>query len=442
MQRYFSRGFGYKYLSSPFTSATVSELSDELKPEEPFPVLFSYDENRTYSGWVDYTAASGILLPMHGYAANLGESPDPRIIDIQGVVNNGSLSVTLYNHNNTFTKGFNLVGNPYPSPIDWDSPSGWTKINIDNALYYFKASETDMYGGTYVTYMDGISSDGLASGIIPSMQGFFIHVSDGSYPVTGFLGTTNEVRIINHDHPFIKSGNTVEKALLRLVAGYQDDTASFDPLVIYFGLKATRNFDGQCDALKLFNTDYMVTNFYSFGDDGSRLSINALPATNDDTCTVRLGIKTELDGNVVIKIKDLQGDFFYNEISISDTVAKTEQDLLHGNQYKVYLKAGHYQDRFYLNLGKTQTGISNPSDRQDPIIIYCFHGSLIVKINSPDYIDGTLTVYSLSGQGLYSDKIYGPGEHVLYPSLKEGLYIINLTSGAKRISRKLFFQNN
>ena len=49
----------------------------------------------------------------------------------------------------TYTKGFNLVGNPYPSAIDWDAASGWTKTNIDNAVYYFKASATDQYGGTY-----------------------------------------------------------------------------------------------------------------------------------------------------------------------------------------------------------------------------------------------------------------------------------------------------
>ena len=46
-----------------------------------------------------------------------------------------------------------------------------------------------------VTYVNGISSDGTASNIIPSMQGFLVHVSDGAYPVTGTLGVNNNVRI-------------------------------------------------------------------------------------------------------------------------------------------------------------------------------------------------------------------------------------------------------
>ena len=55
----------------------------------------------------------------------------------------------------------NLVGNPYPSAIDWDASSGWTKTNIDNAIYFFKASGTDQYGGTYSSYVNGVSSDGI-----------------------------------------------------------------------------------------------------------------------------------------------------------------------------------------------------------------------------------------------------------------------------------------
>lgn len=442
MQRYFPAGFGYKYISSPFTSSTVSELSDELKPEEPFPVLFRYDESRTVSGWVDYTAASGILHPLNGYAANLGESPDPRIIDIQGIVNNGDLSITLYNHNYQFTEGFNLIGNPYPSPIDWDSPSGWTKINIDNALYFFKASDTDMYGGSYVTYMDGISSDGLASSIIPSMQGFFIHVTDGDYPVTGILGTTNEVRITNLDHPFIKSDHANVKPLLRLVAGYENDTVSYDPLVIYFDSKATINFDGQCDALKLFNTDFMVTNFYSFSEDGSRLSINGLPLDMEESYSVRLGIKTEMDGTVIFKIKNIEGNLNCDKIILTDTVTHSNQDLLHNNIYKVNLQAGHYQERFYLNLIKTKTGINDYENRENDIKIFSFKGNLTIRINRAEFTYGTLTIYNLSGQSLYKNHIMGPGEHKLNPPLRNGFYIVTLTFGSDRVTEKVIFNNN
>ena len=158
-----------------------------------------------------------------------------------------------------------MSGNPYPSPIDWDAASGWTKTNIDNALYYFRASTTDEYGGTYSTYINGISSDGLATAIIPSMQGFFIHVSDGSYPVTGTLGLNNSVRVTDLTHPFVKSEEKSSIPLIRLGATFADDTASTDPMVIYFDEKAQTGFDTYLDARKLMNTDYNVPNLYAFG---------------------------------------------------------------------------------------------------------------------------------------------------------------------------------
>jgi len=156
-----------------------------------WPMFYRYDESRTSSGWVSYSAGTLPLVPLEGYAVNFGSVTAPHTADVTGEVNNGSVSVTLFNNNNAYTKGFNLAGNPYPSPVDWNA-AGWTKTGIDNALYFFRTSTTDEYGGTYSSYVNGISSDGVADNIIPSMQGFFVHVSDGTYPVTGCAGSNQQ----------------------------------------------------------------------------------------------------------------------------------------------------------------------------------------------------------------------------------------------------------
>ena len=158
MQRYLPSGFGYKYFSSPFQASTVFEFDDDMNLSASFPTFYGYDENRTSSGWINYTDPAGVLNPMSGYAVNFGSGVAAKTVDVTGVVNNGYLSRTLYNHDSTYTKGFNLVGNPYPSPIDWNT-GGWTKTNIDNALYYFKAGGADEYSGTYSTYINGVSND-------------------------------------------------------------------------------------------------------------------------------------------------------------------------------------------------------------------------------------------------------------------------------------------
>ena len=440
IQRYLTSGFGYKYLSSPFQAATVSEFSDDMKLEDPFPAFYRYDESRTTSGWVTYIDPAGALNPVEGYAVNFGETESPLIFNITGVVNNGSLSATLYNHNNTYSQGFNLIGNPYPSPIDWDAPSGWTKINIDNAIYYFETSTTDQYGGTYVTYADGVSSNGMATNLIPSMQGFFVHVSDGSWPVTGTLAMNNSVRITDLTHPLTKSDND-SRSLIRLTAEFSDDTVSVDPVVIYFDEKATNEFDGQLDALKLMNTDFMVPNLYAIGSDGAKFSISALPIISDTLLRVPLGLNLNRDGNVIFKISTLEGNLGDMEIYFSDIVTGIKQNLLNDEQYEVNLDYGQYENRFFLDFRNILTGIPEYPIKDDLFKIYCSHGILKLEINTLAGADGTLMITNLTGQVLVVKNYFEPGYYELNPGLINGIYIVSFSSGKKRSSQKIFIQN-
>jgi hypothetical protein len=441
MQRYLPSGFGYKYLSSPFQDAVVAELGEEIDLLSSFSTIYRYDENRTSGGWVSYKNPSGLLNPLAGYSANFGASKLPETAEIEGVVSNGSLEVTLYNHNHPYTKGFNLVGNPYPSPIDWDAPSGWTKDNIDNAVYYFRADSTDQYAGTYSAYIAGMSSDGMADNIIPSMQGFFVHVTDGAWPVAGTLGVNNSVRITDMTGPFLKSAQAETPAFIRFTAGYSDDSLSFDPLCIYFDAGATNGFDGQYDALKLFNTDSRVTNFYSFGNDSSKLSINALQLNDSSLCKVRLGLKTQRDGYVIFSIKDITGAFKYNYISITDVVTGMTQDLDNNRYYKVNLAAGNYQHRFFINFSNLKTSVPETVYDSEWFKLYSAHGVVKTEIDLPECRNGQLKIYNLAGENLYVQNIREPGYHEFNPAVADGIYLVTFTSDQSRASGKVFIQN-
>jgi hypothetical protein len=441
IQRYLPSKFGYKYISSPFQSATVNELSDDIDLGASFPALFRYNEGSTTSGWVDYITNADPLSRLLGYAANFGSSGVPFTADISGTVNNGPLSITLYNHNNPYTLGFNLVGNPYPSPVDWDAASGWTKTNIDNALYYFKASTTDEYGGTYSTYINGISSDGIATAIIPSMQGFFIHVYDGSYPVTGTLGLNNSVRVTDLTHSFVKSGEKSPVPLIRLGATFADGPASTDPMVIYFDEKAQTGFDTYLDARKLMNTDYNVPNLYAFSTDGTKLSIDALPESQDSLRSIPLGLKANIDGNIVFRIIDLVEEHPWEKIYLTDLASGTENDLLGNKEYRVYLEEGEYNNRFFLNLLKKVTEPPDTSLNKNPFTVYSTHGIVKAYINTDRIGSGLLSIYNLTGQVLFTARILDSGYYEFNPGFKNGIYVVRFVSKIYQDSKKIFIQN-
>jgi hypothetical protein len=438
MQRYLPSGFGYKYFSSPFQGATVNEFGNEINLLASFPGIYRYDESRVSSGWVSYVNPAWVLTPLQGFAVNFGSSAAAVTADATGVVSNSNLSGTFLNHNNTYTKGFNLIGNPYPSPINWDAATGWTKTNIDNALYYFKAGVTDQYTGTYSTYINGFSSDGLATAVIPSMQAFFIHVSTGTYPVTGTLAMTNSVRITDLTHQFLKSVNISSISFLRLNAFFADNPGVPDPLVIYFDDKALTGFDSRLDALKLMNTDQMVPNLYAVSADGYNLSINALPLYADSLLVVPLGIKTARNGSITFRIRDTINLLPGTEIYLNDKETGVNRIMNQGTEYIIYLNAGEYNSRFSLRFIAATTGIPGNSTFTDQLSLYSTRGIIIADINLPPGKRGFLLINNISGQILFRKEIYEGGYHEFNPKLKTGIYIVSFITGNVRYVKKIF----
>lgn len=446
MQRYLASGFGYKYFSSPFTNATVAEFDDDRIIDPYFPTVYSYNENNIVSempasGWVEYETSSNPLSPLTGYAVNFGDLTAPRTIDMTGGVNNGNISVTLYNNNQIYTRGFNLAGNPYPSPIDWAAPSGWTKTNVDNALYFFKASSSDPYSGRYSTWVNGISSDDTVTNIIPSMQGFFVHVSDGPpWPVTATLSLDNNTRVTGLSQIFAKSDKKSPESLLRLTASFYDNQASADPLVIYFDEKADRGFDSNHDALKLLNTDHHTPSLYSLSSDSRKLSINAIPERKDTITCIPLGITTSIDRYLKIRMTDAGALLAGWKINLTDLKAGVEYDLREGDGYSIFLEAGEYNDRFVLNLTPLATGIPETTP-DDVFSVHSFHGVVKSYVDISQTGEGDFKLFNLAGQLLFVERITETGYNEFNPGLKDGIYIATFASGKYRTSRKLFISN-
>lgn len=453
MQRYLPSGFGYKYFSSPFQAAAVSEFGDDMDLADPFTPFYGYDENNLFFGtpaspFIDYSNPANVLAPMAGYAINFGADPSTKTIDVSGAVNNGVKSVNLKNSNHPYSTGFNLIGNPYPSAIDWSAASGWTKVNIDNALYFYSNSTTDQYGGTYSSWINGVSSDGIASNIIPSMQGFFVHVTDGAYPVSGSITMDNRVRSTNLSQTFFKkSGSpetTEEKDIFRLTAAYSNEPLARDPMAIYFDDAATTGFDHNLDALKMFNSDYSVPNIYALSDEHSYLSICAIPHP-DSIPAVPLGIYTAFDSDVTFSLKDVKGYDFLNKIYLRDDVSGQKLDLLSNPDYKVFLNAGECKNRFFLEFESKIENIptgneDNRLNDPDQFRVYSSHGTVFADISFSLPGKGKLAISNLTGQTIYSLNVPGNGHYEFNPGVKEGIYIVSFVKDRIRLIKKVYIK--
>ncbi|MEI6682762.1 MAG: T9SS type A sorting domain-containing protein [Bacteroidota bacterium] len=440
IQRYLPRGFGYKYFTSAFKAATVSQFGSYINLGAGFPSFYMYDENRMFTGWVTYTNPAGLLVPMQGYAANFGPASSPVTLALSGEVNNGNLiPVTMFNGNKPFTQGFNLVGNPYPSPIDWNAQAGWIRDNVDDALYYFNAGVSDQYSGTYSTYINGISSDGVANNIIPAMQGFFTHVSGGQYPVAATLIFTNGVRINNLSPGFHKDVPVITCPLLRLTAKFEEEAAAEDPVVIYFDPDATTTFHKNLDALKLMNTDPDVPNLFMVSDDSENFSIKGLPYPSDSITTVRLGVIIRKTGLVDIGVHDLlrmpSGIYVY----LFDSETGIHQNLALYPDYRIRLEPGTYEHRFTVVFSKYDIRYQPGQDKS--FFVYSFRNHLSAYVNLPAGHNADLKVYNILGKKMLEKPLSGTGYHELEMTVPTGIYVVTLYSVNGTYSKKVFINN-
>jgi hypothetical protein len=434
MQRYLASGFGYKYVSSPFSDVAVDQFSPYLSSTATIAKFYSYNENPVLdmTGWTSFT--SGTLSPMAGYAANLGSVSTPKTITLSGTVNNGNNSSTLYNHNRTYTKGYNLVGNPYPSPIDWNATSGWTKTNLDGAIAFFNASG-DQYSGSYSYYVNGVAgADG--DNIIPAMQGFFVSVSVFA-PSSGTLGMTNSVRI-NKPNPTFKSASVDLRTILRFDATMEGKNSIPDPLVVYFDQNATMNFDSKTDALKLLNTDVSIPNLYAITQDIRQLAISSMPSPVDSLTRIPLGVHTLKDGWVIFSAKDIAKLPSELNIYLNDNVLQVVQDLKKTPVYRFNLKAGEYNNRFELIFAKSAMDIipEQPTLSDNLFAISRESGNVVVKINLPDHSPGKLYVSNMLGQILLEKEVTHLETVNISSGLKNGVYVVTLTAEGRKQSEK------
>lgn len=444
IQGYLPSGYGYKYLSSPFQAAMVNELAAEVNLTDPFPTVYRYQEDKETAGWVNYVNPSGLLSPMQGYAFNLGSSAEPKTIEMSGVVNNGTLSINLSNNNRLYTQGFNLVGNPYPSPVDWNTAGGWVKTNIDNALYYFKAGGTSVYDGVYGSYVNGISTDGgISNNIIPAMQGFFVHVSNGIYPVSATLGINNSARTTLHpaarilkgkgqklsstSSGFHHSDGSGSKTSLRMQAEYDQGALISDQTVIYFDDEASHKFDRAYDALKLMNTDTSVPNLYTISSDAQNLSINALPNSADSVRTVPIGLRVEKSGFVDLSVSSLDDLPYGLKVYLMDAQSNILQNLNQNPAYRVNITAGTYEERFSILFSLKDLTI--PQLSKDLFSAHYANGKFVYQLKgNAENSKASIIVSNMNGQVMHRSDFRGADRRELPINLSPGIYVVTCLS--------------
>jgi hypothetical protein len=373
---------GWALLGTPVSSALTLQSWDDDMPIScvgcpdgyaGMVSIYSYDETKpgTYDAFASYIPMTNITNPItqnKGYWVYLGTgatATSPITIDVTGTVRkfNNAIPLTRTNTGSVPDDGWNLIHNPYPSPIRWSSLRNGN-LNVDNAIYGYNA---DLNGGTgaSVSYVNGVSSPAVGAGgigdTIPMCQGFQVHCTANA------TLTALESYKVGGNPAFLKMNQTAQVASFQpLLRFYLDGPTSFhDETVLYMQSGATNNFDIEYDAIKMAGQD-PSSPLIRFDNGTNEFQINGIDYITS-SFSMPLKTTTGHTGTYTISLANFNSFPTGACISLYDTFNGVTTDLK-TNNYVFTLNSSTTNARFIVNITinplTISTNVSQPNCSQ------------------------------------------------------------------------------
>jgi hypothetical protein len=421
------------YLSSPVSAADYSWLNRGTGVQ---------GWNEATKAWVPVT--NGTLVRGKGYVQVATSTPEVTgttgTVNVLGTTNSGDVAITVSRtESGTSGRGFNLIGNPYPSYLKWGtsengfladatndsiSTSFWYRTKNTNGDYVFTT-----YNGTSHTVVGGSSVNSVLNELIPPMQAFWIRVNPNTAVSTHNVLLTFKNNMRFHgvgDNNKFKAPKAYDRQLIRLqlVNGSQSDEA-----LIYFDAAAANTFDNY-DSPKMMNNSTTLPDLYT-AVGTERLAINGLNELTDNM-QLPLGftLKAAATG-LKLKASELSNLASGTKVYLLDKEQGSQTELLPLTEYTFNTTASttNNESRFSLMFKATgvASGITNADKEQISVFVNAANQITIIAPGKSNY-----AIYNAVGQ-LIENGIVNLKHETRNTKLNAGVYVVKVNYQSTRV---------
>lgn len=430
------------YISTPFTDMTVAGWqttfpitgnflgTDDLKGANK-PSLYYYNEHidtdSLGSSWTPYptTSNNASIEVGRGYSAFIRDDinvSNSRTLSTTGSLTIGSTPLPVYHPTggNGALAGWNLVGNPYACEIDWDAPDGWSKTNINNAIY-IKNTMT----GKNTTWVGGIGI-GRNDGIIGAQQAFWVK----SYSDSPSL-TIHEAAKSTTYKKLLKTSNVSN--ILRLQLTNSIHTAE---TVVRFHEDGTFAFDRAFDAY-LLDSEISLA-FGSLDESGDELVINTIAPSTSFVLPLVTELTEQSNQNLSISISGWSSIEAYDEIYLVDHYLNKEVKVDTNFKYDFNLNknaSSKSKNRFSLKMKNLISSL--PLSETDDFLVYPIpsDGQHFMFTKEFNYVP--LSIINLQGSVVYQNTKFNGYSLYLDEPLTPGMYFVKVTLDSGEAIKKI-----
>jgi len=367
------------------------------------------------NGGDNFVAAKGYLV------AYEGSNPTKTFT---GTLNAGDKTFTLRNSGGkswSYVTGWNLLGNPYSSSIDWSQVDhSGTSLFQDDYAYAYNPAKNEGAGG--YENIDG----GLANAYIPPHQGFFVIAKQNS---NGQNFTFNNSMQTHGNNSNIYKSTNEEDALKLRISGNNH----YDETIIRLDEQSAFIRDRR-DALKMYSFDNSVPQLYSISENEVPLAVNSIPEISTEK-SIQLGVLVPEQGIYTISISQPSVSIGEAGIYLEDHVQNTIHKLSE-SQYGFASESGNITDRFTIHFGI----MGFEESIKKTVSIQTYTCKNILYILNPEMKQGTVTIYNLNGQRVVAFELTGDSKQQLTINTVDLINIVKVQTKDDVISNKVVFQ--
>lgn len=389
--------------------------------------LGMYDNN--VPGWVyQQVGATGSIAPGKGVAillASAGQlsfSGNTQVDDVTVAISEGS------------GNGFNLLGNPYPSYIPANNNADATNniLTVNGSLL----NEVTLWLWDQSINNYTVVTNAQSARFIAPGQGFLVESNSQG----GNFSFTQDMQNHNGSDSFSRQTNTNPTIILTITE--EDAIAKTE---VYYIDGMTKGWDasydgtlfggnGNTSGLKLYTE--LVNN-----SQGQKLGVQALPNTDFEITVVPLGVHAA-DGSTITFSLDASDFPVGVEVYLEDKESNAFVKLSEANsQYTVTLDSDpNGIGRFYLHTKSNVLSNDEVVVDENVISMYTTDPKNL-RIVGVDSGKADLEIYNILGQLSFETSFEGNNVNdITIPSLKAGVYIINLQTEKSKVNKKIIIE--
>lgn len=425
VQQYLTgNGRNWWYLASPLSVASSSVFSGDQIGKYVEDYLNDNDGNTNAPYYTSPFSTPETLVPGRGYIIKRASTDAATYTFTGGTLNNGDVTITPTRTGNEAAKrGFNLVGNPYPSYIDWNAVYASLPLNhnMRNAIW-FRTYDIEKSAMVFHTYGDGDAVPEITSPLIAPMQAFWVKVAaDGSNGALTFKNAHRSHYATSANPLKVKAAEN--RPRLRMVISNGTNT---DETLIVGKSYASNTLDSY-DIEKMSADNIAIPEIYSVVG-SEELVINSLN-TLTGGISISLGFRTGQSGTFNLQATQLEN--IDAKVILVDKLTSTETELKAGTAYTFTSDATTTTDRFSLVLRTpgVVTGVDNAASN---LKVSATQGSIVICGTTPG---STVRVFNTVGQQLTSATATGSRTE-LHRDFTPGIYLVKVNNRTMKISVK------